>query len=126
MFDKLRCQLKQFDSAWKVGLVIVAVVLLIGIISRLTITLDIDQDPVIRKKIIQLLQNVKHCYLQSQQDSNPSVALNNIGMARGFLQAALSLASADQIYKTTSINTTDIALRLDQQTDRIHGVGTTQ
>jgi hypothetical protein len=96
-----------------------AVVLLIGIISRLTITLDIDQDPVIRKKVIHLLQNVKNCYIQSQQDSNPSVALNNIGMARGFLQAALSLASADQIYKTTSINTTDIGFRLDQRAEQL-------
>lgn len=121
MFDNLRCQLKQFDSAWKVGLVIMGVVLLIGIISRLTITLDIDQDPVIRKKVIQLLQNVKTHYLQSQQDSNPSVALNNIGMARGYLQSVLSLASADQIYKTTSINTTDISLRLDQRADQLQG-----
>lgn len=121
MFDNLRCQLKQFDAAWKVGLVIMGVVLLIGIISRLTITLDIDQDPVIRKKVIQLLQNVKQCYVQSQQDSNPSVALNNIGMARGYLQAALALASTDQIYKTTSINTTDISLRLDQRADQLQG-----
>ncbi len=121
MFDNLKCQLKQFDSAWKVGLIIMGVVLLIGIISRMTITLDIDQDPVIRKKVIQLLQNLKTCYMQSQQDSNPSVALNHIGMARGLLQAVLAIASPDQIYKTTSINVTDIGFRLDQRAEQIQG-----
>ncbi len=119
MFDKLKCQLKQFDAAWKVGLVIVAVVLLIGIISRLTTTLDIDQDPVIRKKVIQLLQNMKNCYMQSQQDTNAQMALTHIGMAQGFLQAVLSMASADQIFKTTSINVTDIGLKLNQRAEEL-------
>lgn len=124
-FDKLRCQLKQFDSAWKVGLVIMIIVLFIAIVSRLTTTLDIDQDPVIRKKVIQILQNVKNYYMQSQQDANPTVALQHIGMAKGFLESALALASAEQIQKTTSINMTDLQLRLDQRSDQIQAKGLT-
>ena len=119
MFDNLKCQLKQFDSAWKVGLVIMAIVLFIGIISRITTTLDVDQDPVIRKKVIQMLQNIKNCYQQALQDSNPSIALTHIGMAKGLMQAALSIASPDQIYKTTSVNMTDLGFRLDQRGEQL-------
>lgn len=118
-FENLKCQLKQFDSAWKVGLVIMALVLFLGIVSRLTTTLDIDQDPIIRNKVIHMLQNIKTLYLQAQQDSNPSVALGHIGQAKGLMQAALSIASADQIFKTTSVNMTELSFRLDQRSEQL-------
>jgi hypothetical protein len=117
MFDKLRCQLKQFDAAWKSGLIIVAVVLFFTILSRLTVTLDIDQDPVVRKKIVEILQHAKNHYVQAGQDANLDIALTNIGLAKGYLQSALMIASADQILKTVGINMTDFALRLDQRSE---------
>lgn len=117
--ESVRCHLKQFHTAWKVGLIIFALVLFLGILSRVTTTLDVDQDPMVRKILVQILQQVKTCYVQSQQDSNPSIALQHIGMAKGFMQAALSIASADQIFKTTSISMSDLGLRLDQRFEQL-------
>lgn len=119
MFDKLRCQLKQFDAAWKTGLVIFVIVLIITIISRLTITLDVDQDPVLRKKIMEMMQQAKTLTLQADQDTSPLIALSNIAMAKGFLNSSLMLASADQIFKNTSINTSDLSLQLNQREELI-------
>lgn len=119
MFDNLRCQLRQFDSAWKVGLVVMAVVIFLGLLSRWSTTLDIDQDPIVRKKVVQLLQQIKSTFMQAQQDANPAIALLHVGQAQGYMQAALSLASVDQIMKTTSVNMTDLGLRLQQQSDTL-------
>ena len=115
MFDTLRCQLRQFDTAWKSGLIIVAVVLVITIISRLTITLDIDQDPILRKRIVEMLQHITTNVQQAEQDSRPAFALAHISTAKGYLLAALSLASADQIFKTTSVNVGDLSIQLNQR-----------
>jgi len=119
VFDKLRCQLRQFDAAWKIGLIIFAIVLFLGIVSRVTTTLDVDQDPVIRKKLIQFLQSITTYYRLSEQDANPTVALQHIGMAKGLKEAALSIASVDQIYKTTNVNMADLSLLIDQQFQQI-------
>jgi hypothetical protein len=115
MLDKLRCQFKQFDVAWKSGLVIFALFLVVIIISRMTITLDVDQDPVIRKKIMEMMNQAKNLTLQADQDAHPAVALTNISMAKGYLNSILMFASADQVFKTTSINVSDMALQLDQK-----------
>ena len=119
MFDKLRCQLRQFDAAWKVGLIVMAVVLVIGVMSRWSYRLDMDQDPVVRKKVVQLLQNIKQNYIQAQQDSNSSMALLHVGTAQGLCQSALSLASVDQIYKSTQVNMTDLQLKLNQLSEQL-------
>jgi hypothetical protein len=119
MFDSIRCQLRQFDAAWKVGLVVMAVVIVIGIMSRWSYRLDMDQDPVVRKKIIQFLQEIKQFYSQAQQDTNPAMALLHIGNAKGLCQASLALASVDQIYKSTQVNMTDLGLKLNQLSDQI-------
>jgi|SRR5579872_1489721 len=122
--ESLRCHLKQFNAAWKVGLIILALVLFLGILSRVTTTFDVDQDPMVRKILVQILQKVKDCYVQAEQDSNPSIALQHIGMAKGFMQSALSIASADQIYKTTSVNMADLGFRLDQRFQQLQALKT--
>ena len=117
--ESMKCHLRQFDAAWKVGLVVFALVLFIAILSRATTTLDVDQDPVVRKILVQLLQHIKNYYVQAQQDSSAAIGLQHIGMAKGLMQAVLSLASADQIYKTTSVNMTDLSFRLDQRFEQL-------